>query len=288
VANILGSALSETLKQLAGGVIVLLILLTFVPFEIILLIVVAYGAVYVFARYFWPKIFFQNAGERLSADGHIERKNVFNQLAVYPVDESKSRGGRGYIDLDAKLYVLVAPRSVLREGEETTPVSTHQAAAKACNDYGLSWRLLTYDEGMELSDRLIEAAEQLNYSVEKKSSKLLGKIAGQNLTKTYNSKFWPLLYGTTEPENRHGQNTCFAYGVDYDRDDDTDQVFEPKKIIERVTPQNEYMLTVCADLNGVIREEEFFANREIGGAPGEMGKLINSIEEKEQDSPGDT
>lgn len=269
----------DLLKKILGAIVVLTVILLLVPIEVFVSILFVYGLAFVFARFFWPKIFFRKAGATLSDAGTKNRETVFEELKVFPTIDSNSLFGTGYIFLDAGLYVLVGPRSCLREGEEETEVSTHPAAAAECSDYGAKWRLLTYDEGSALADKLIVAADKVNYSAELTGSKILSRIAGKKPRKTYWSKFRPILNGATAAEDRHGEETVFAYGVGFSLDESgLAQDFE--KIISRVSPFDEKTLTVCTDLENVRAGSGFMDSVELEGLDRSMTDVLGSTKHK--------
>lgn len=262
-------------KKILGGIFFLIFLLVLLPMQLVAVAAVVYVISLVFARYFWPKIFFRKTGDDLTEVGKDYRRAVFDQLGLFPVIDPKSHVQTGYIFLDEGIYVLVAPKSVLREGEEETQISTHATAAAECGDYGATWRLLTYDEGLALSNKLIEAAEELNYTTERTGSKILTKLAGKRLTKTYQSIFGPLLYGTTAPEDRHGEDVVFSYGVDFDVDE-SGMPHDPEKVIKRISEYAEGTLTVCANLEELKDEDEFIDSVEIKGLDGAISDILLS------------
>jgi len=246
------------------------ILSAFVPIELIVLIAIGYAALFIYARFFYPNRFFARIESEVAEEVQQKRTAIYREVGLYPTRDSNSLVSRGYVCSELGLYVLIAPRSTLLEGEEVIPASTHQAAAESTSEYDASWRLLSHEEATTICDKLIEVADSLNYTITRTGATILSRIGGKIATFEKMEIFAPVIYGVTALEQRHGEERDFSYEIQFEFDD-SGLVSEVTK--EIAIAVGDRMLTVCADLRQVMDSEAFQRSVTVEGLPGGVSEL---------------
>jgi len=243
--------------------------------DTLILLIIGAASAYSYSRFIYPKYFFKKSAAELNQFADERRQIVYQDLSLYPVIDNNSWVSAGYIFPDLNLYVLYMPKSVLREEERAIDASAHLSAAGEASEYGVHWRLLSYQEAGSVTDKLLEASTSLNFQEEKQGSKIIAKIGGKLPRKTLTVRFLPLLKGTTTPETRHGKEVVFAYGIDFDSEEEKNLVVNPEKYIERFELTDESALAICADLDKVVASEEFFNSVVLEGLTERSHEIIS-------------
>ena len=248
------------------------ILSAFLPIELIVLIAIGYGALFIYARFFYPNRFLARIESEVAEERQQKRTAIYREVGLYPTRDSNSLGSRGYVCPELGLYVLIAPRSTLLQGEEEIPASTHRAAAESTSEYDTSWRLLSHEEATTICDKLIEVADSLNYTITRTGATILSKIGGKKAIFEKMEIFEPVIEGVTASEQRHGEDRDFSYDIQYEIDD-SGLVSEVTKNIG-ITGGHR-MLTVCADMRQVMDSKAFQRSvtvEELSGGLSEINK----------------
>ena len=248
------------------------ILSAFLPIELIVLIAIGYGALFIYARFFYPNRFLARVESEVAEEWQQKRTAIYREVGLYPTRDSNSLVSRGYLCPELGLYVLIAPRSTLLQGEEKIPASTHQAAAESTSEYDTAWRLLSHEEATTICDKLIEVADSLNYTITRTGSTILSKIGGKKAIFEQMEIFEPVIEGVTASEQRHGEERGFDYDIQYEVDD-SDLVSEVTKEININNRFTDRMLTVCADMRQVMDSKAFQRSVTVEELPGGLSEL---------------
>ncbi|WP_157809077.1 hypothetical protein [Spiribacter roseus] len=232
---------------------------------------------FIYARFVWPKKFFAKTGAELENENWRIRNAAYSDLGVYPTIDTNSWSKSGYICRDIGVYVLYLPKSALRQAESSSILaSAHPEAAAEASEYGVTWRLLSYDESVSIVDNLIVLADKLNYVKEWEGSRFLAKIGGKLPRKRYTSRFWPLLKGVTELEVRHGREVAFCYGINFDEDEDSGISYDVEKYIKHVDASDESAVAVCTDISNLSNNKDFLNSVEVEGITTDVSKVVNA------------
>lgn len=265
-----GGSMPPWLVKLILLAVGIFILSAFFPIELIILIAIGYGSLFVYARFFYPKRFLDRVESEVAEEVQQQRTAIYREVALYPTRDPNSLVSRGYLCPELGLYVLIAPRSTLLQGEEEIPASTHQAAAESTSEYDTAWRLLSHEEATNICDKLIEVADSLNYTITRTGSTILSKIGGKKVIFEQMEIFEPVIEGVTASEQRHGEERGFNYDIQYEVDD-SDLVSEVTNKIN--INGGRRMLTVCADIRQVMDSKAFQRSVTVEELPGGLSEL---------------
>lgn len=215
---------------------------------------VLFTALLIYARFIYANQF-RSRSDQDADDSHREsERSTYDFLRLYPIVDNRSYDLAGYLDTNNSIYVLLSPKSIYVDKDDELPVHTQQAAAHDCDEYGVSWRLLTYNEASDLSARIASAARRNTWDFYASGSKVLSFIALSPIETHWSFKRGYFFDATTAVEDRYGEEVAFRFFVDRDSDKDT---ASSEQRVSKVRPGEVTELAICADLGEIMQSSQF-------------------------------
>jgi hypothetical protein len=212
------------------------------------------GALFIYARFIYAKQFQTRSDQNADDSRRESERNTYDFLRLYPTVDNRSYDQDGFLDTNNNIYVLLSPKSIYVNKDDKLPVHTQQAAAHDCDEYGVSWRLLTYNEASDLSARIASAARRNTWNFYATGSKVLSFIAMSPIGTSWSFKRGYFFDATTAVEDRYGEEVAFRFFVDRDSVENT---ASSEQRVSKVRPGEETELAICADLGEIMQSSQF-------------------------------